>query len=83
MQAMGSASSRVTVTQVRALYGVKYAVGADHAIYVTMSRFTTDAQKMVRTGQLRNLTLIDGERPREWLDQAAGHPLAREKACSG
>ncbi len=60
---------RVSIDLVRALYGAKEIYQADQAIYVTTASFTRDTWNLCRTGQLRNVTLVDFERLREWFEQ--------------
>ena len=63
-----SSKRKVTINLVRALYGAKEVHKADQAIYVTTATFTKDAGKICSTGQLRNLSLIDFEKLREWFE---------------
>lgn len=57
----------VSIELVRALYGVRSSRGADHAIFVTTSRFTRAVWQSAHRGELRNLALVDFERFQEWL----------------
>jgi HJR/Mrr/RecB family endonuclease/DNA-binding transcriptional regulator/RsmH inhibitor MraZ len=63
-----SAERRVSIDLVRALYGAKEIYKADHAIYVTTASFTRDTWSLSRTGQLRNVTLVDFEKLKEWFE---------------
>jgi len=74
-----SRGRKVTIDLVRALYGAKEAHKADQAIYVTSATFTKHAWNISKTGQLRNVTLIDFEGLREWFEtylksEAASRP---------
>jgi restriction system protein len=58
VQAKHWRNSRITVQLVRELYGVQQAMGAAQALFVTLGRYTMDAQEFAaRVG----MTLIDGE----------------------
>lgn len=57
-----ASKKRVSIDLVRALYGAKEIHQADQAVYVTTASYTRDTWNLCRTGQLRNVTLVDFER---------------------
>jgi restriction system protein len=58
VQAKRWRSSRVSVQPVRELYGVQRAMGAEHAMFVTVGGYTQDAAAFA--AQV-GMTLVDGE----------------------
>jgi DNA-binding transcriptional regulator/RsmH inhibitor MraZ len=60
-------SRKVPAVLVRALDSVRAITGADRALFVTTSGFSSDAWKFVREGKRRDLELVDFDALQEWF----------------